>query len=221
MPDTGAQVVEHAERGNWGHLIRVLEEHDLMGGGKSPAPPQCYACLMLAYMMDNELHSARFVHKRLSPAAQKDAQVVAAADVLRALLKRDTVAAHGHLASAAWQGACRPAAAALQDALRLRTAHMLSSAYSNLQVQRAARTMGCDKAEALAVAEKIGWPYDPQTGALGTPEIVERSVVASTTGLGALRSTCDHAIFLEHLGFCAQQAAEEVGASKGSAGGSK
>lgn len=215
------RVAEFAAKGNWNQLIREVEETQMYSSQGQHTAPGCCACAILAYLINDDVHNARFAYRRLPPPTQKEPSVTAAWDVAKALCKRDLPAAHAVLAGTQWEGPCVPAAAALQDALRLRAAKLLGAAYSNIQVSRAAQLMGCDAAAVLQIAGQLNWPHDPATGTLSARERKEKGVGEVTTGLRAIRGVTSTALFLEQLGSCSTLIAEEEAAKEKDKGGTK
>eukprot|EP00160_Parvularia_atlantis_P002516 Unigene12086_Nuclearia_a/m.36761 Unigene12086_Nuclearia_a/g.36761 ORF Unigene12086_Nuclearia_a/g.36761 Unigene12086_Nuclearia_a/m.36761 type:complete len:174 (+) Unigene12086_Nuclearia_a:1-522(+) len=116
------------------------------------------ARVMLAHLAEGDLASARFVWKRTRDPSPEAA---AAWRVTQALWNRQYGEAHAALCAGAWSAALVPHVAALETALRQRTARLLARAYAAISVHDAAAHLGLDEAQcAQYCTATLGWTLD-------------------------------------------------------------
>jgi len=183
--------------GNLPDAAVLLDDHELQRDDLAMDPAALAAwpdaVHMLCLIHADRLTDARFLYKRLHPAAAQGAEVQAAWGVLQCLWQQKYAEVWGRLQAQAWSPRCQAAVAALTEKLRSKVLLLLGKAYSVLKVPSAAAYLGVSEVEAVALAKMQGWEIEADS----MISVTATSEVQVAHGGNHLQQLTDYVLHLE------------------------
>jgi len=185
------------ESANWEELIRVCEQYEFESANEAPSAATLpfYGVQLFAYLLINDLNSARFLWKRI-PTDVK-AAVPEFASIWRigqSMWKREYNNIYASL-QVNWPPVYQALARNLVDQFRQRTFVLLSRAYTTISVNDCAIILGLPPADAVKLTTQRGWQYEQATNVLRPIPVVEAKV--QKTSLDQLQDLTKYVVFLE------------------------
>jgi len=162
-----SELVELINSRNIGQLAEECERLEL-DESVSPLgipPPEIYASLLLAYLIQNSLESARFLWLRIpEPVRQANPDLGLIWQVGRQLWQRNYDALHPAVAAlSALPSLYWPLVQELQVKQQDRMFQLLSKVYTSLSLDTAVRFLGTPPVQLLEAVAAQGWQYDEAT----------------------------------------------------------
>ncbi|CAE8611887.1 unnamed protein product [Polarella glacialis] len=183
-----SQVLRLLATGNFSDLLAACEELELSSlsseqlvpgdGGDAPvtaAPEQVeqagllYAAHMLAYLLEGQLDSARFLWKRTPAAVQEQAQAAAAHAVLAARWRRQYTEFFAQLSAGPWDPRLQQLALEVTSRSRAELLDKIGIAYKVISIANVGAMLGLDAEAARSVCMSRGWAIDVAGNVSPTP----------------------------------------------------
>jgi len=182
---------------NWPALVQISEQIEFESSNEPPTPSSgtFYGIHLFAYLIVNDINSARFLWKRI-PTEIKAANPELANiwKIGQNVWKREYHNIYS-LLSVHWSLIYQPLATAFTAAFRNRTFALLSRAYSSISAQDCAAILGFSPEEVVKLVTAQGWTYDPSTKLIEPKPQTENNI--QKTGLEQLHGLTKYVVFLE------------------------
>ncbi|KAJ4456033.1 putative COP9 signalosome complex subunit 8 [Paratrimastix pyriformis] len=117
---------------------------------------------MLALLVLEDYNNARYLWKRLPPAAKRTRDLARAWMMGAALFKKDYPAFYA-ASNHAWNARCRVFVDRILETVRAKNAETIGRSYTVVSIGDIAPALGMTPDEALAFARTHGWEYDAAT----------------------------------------------------------
>jgi COP9 signalosome complex subunit 8 len=191
------EVQTHIANQNWPALVQLCEVIEFESSNEPPSPNAgtFYGIQLFAYLIVNDLNSARFLWKRI-PTEIKAANPELANiwKIGQHVWKREYQPLYT-IATAAWSLIYQPLATAFLSTFRSRSFALLSRAYSSINAIDCGYILGYSPEEVVKLVTAQGWAFDPVTKLI-EPKPRQEPVVQKT-GLDELHSLTKYVVFLE------------------------
>ncbi|CAG8464487.1 8761_t:CDS:2 [Paraglomus occultum] len=183
-----AKLIEHCEE---------LEFKLAIAPDDSVNLDEFYGVFLAAYLIQNELPSARFLWKRIPDEIKASSeQLHAIWDVATNLWQRDYAPVYMSVEQKPWTPLIGSLMKKVAETLRERVFTLLSEAYSSITVEEVSNFIGVPADKVAQVTAERGWIYDAATNTLQPKKIVEPGITRSTS-LGSFSRLTDLVIHLE------------------------
>ncbi|KAH8551280.1 COP9 signalosome [Umbelopsis sp. PMI_123] len=190
------------ENRNYEKLIELCETLEFENAAyTTPDLPQStiYATLLGAYLIVNDLNSARFLRKRILQCYKGEAnspeELNAVWGVGAALWMRSFEKAYSVLDSYAWSADIRPLMAILRETIQDRAYQLISKSFSYIKVTSAADMLGIPQDTILDALTKKGWLLDNESQLLKPAPIL--TAPQEKVSLAQLSRLEDIVVYLE------------------------
>ncbi|GAQ90147.1 hypothetical protein KFL_006060010 [Klebsormidium nitens] len=177
-------------------LACILDALELEVAGSALDADWPYVLHLLGHVILQDLNSARFLWKRI-PQSMKlsNPELQAAWRIVQALWQHDRPEVHRALKGYAWTQPAQGLVTAIGEEFGMQMFKLLSTSYSSMYVDEAARILGVTTAETIALALQRGWSVDPTSKILTTTKSRERP--EQKTDVSHLQNLTDYVFQLE------------------------
>ncbi|CAG8586773.1 10286_t:CDS:2 [Paraglomus brasilianum] len=156
-----------------------------------------YGAFLAAYLIQNELPSARFLWKRIPEEIKTSSEQLRAVwEVATDLWQRDYTPVYYSVEQKPWTPLIGSLMKKVAETLRERIFALLSEAYSSITVEEVSNFIGVPVDRVAQVTAERGWIYDAATNTLQPKKIVEPGIDRSAS-LGSFSRLTDLVIHLE------------------------
>eukprot|EP00243_Klebsormidium_subtile_P011081 TRINITY_DN6122_c0_g1_i2.p1 TRINITY_DN6122_c0_g1~~TRINITY_DN6122_c0_g1_i2.p1 ORF type:complete len:182 (+),score=9.55 TRINITY_DN6122_c0_g1_i2:295-840(+) len=178
------------------HLHLWSRSHGEQVAGNTLDADWPYVLHLLGHVILQDLNSARFLWKRIpQPIKLSNPELQAAWRIVQALWQHDRPGVHRALKGYAWTQPAQGLVSAIAEEFGIQMFKLLSTAYSSMYVDEAARILGVNNAETTALALQRGWSVDPSSNILTTTKSSEGA--EQKTDVSHLQNLTDYVFQLE------------------------
>lgn len=161
-------------------------------------PSDVYLPLLTAYLITNDLSSARHLIKRAPNSLTTEFSLIAG--IAKSIFEGDMVASYevirkGTDGNGTWSPSVRRLMGELEQTLQNRNFTLISRAYSSIDLGQAAKRMGLVNDEAISTLTARGWTYDASTQTFTPCPIVQPPDLS--TDLTQFTQLVDTVVYLE------------------------
>jgi len=181
----------------WDNLVRVCEQYELEISNEPPSVNvgPFYGIQLFAYLIVNDVNSARFLWKRI-PTEVRAAhnELVNIWKIGQCVWKAEYVNLYSALRQN-WSLIYQPLVTAFFEKFRFRTFELISRAYSSISAIDCGIILGYPVDDVVKLVTEQGWRYDPATKLISPLPYVEPKI--QHTDLEQLSSLTRFVVFLE------------------------
>jgi len=176
-------------------IAQNLEEYEYFCAENKDAHP-LYGAHLLTYLIENEIHLARFLWRRIAKKVKEaDPELNAIWTISQNVWNKKYAEIYQSAQAYNWSPGTVLFVQAFVEKFRERTLQLISNAYSNISTSDLATLLGLAEADAITLAVTHGWTHDaPSTSVAPRPIVPE---VRQGASLDHLQQLTDYVCFLE------------------------
>jgi hypothetical protein len=193
--DLEKEIVSSIQQGQFAKIAADTEEWEYACAEGSKEQP-LYGVQLLAYLIQNELHYARFLWKRIpKKVKESDPELAAIWAIAQNMWNKKYAEFYQSLQGYNWAPGTVQLIQALAERFRERTFQLVSAAYSNITISDLSALLGVSEEDALGFARKANWEIDTTTRSVN-PRPLPRPKIQGT-GLEQLQQLTEYVVYLE------------------------
>jgi COP9 signalosome complex subunit 8 len=189
------ELVVLAQKGAFAKIAQDLEDHEYSCAESKDVVP-LYGAQLLTYLIENEIHYARFLWRRIPKKLKEmDPELNAIWTIGQNVWNKKYPEIYQSCQGYNWSPGTVLFVQAFLAKFRERTFKLVSNAYSNISTPDLAVLMGLDEQDAIKLAVQHGWTHDAASHSVAPrPIVVEASQGSS---INQLQQLTDYVCFLE------------------------
>jgi len=190
------ELVVLAQKGSFSLIAQHLEDYEYFCAENPKDSQPLYSAHLLTYLIENEIHSARFLWRRIPKKIKEaDPELNAIWTIGQNVWNKKYTEIYQSAQAYNWSPGTVLFVQAFVEKFRERTFKLVSNAYSNISTGDLATLLGLSEQDAIKLAVQHGWTHDAATGS-----VAPRAIVAETrqgASLAQLQQLTDYVCFLE------------------------
>ncbi|ELR20934.1 COP9 subunit 8, putative [Acanthamoeba castellanii str. Neff] len=190
------ELVGLAQKGAFALIAQNLEEYEYFCAENPKDALPLYGAQLLSYLIENEIHYARFLWRRIPKKIKEtDPELNAIWTIGQNVWNKKYTDIYQSAQAYNWSPGTVLFVQAFVEKFRERTFKLISSAYSNISTGDLAVLLGLSEQDAITLAVQHGWTHDAASGSVAPRPIVPETRQGAS--LDQLQQLTDYVCFLE------------------------